>query len=210
MLDPLLVPCADSGPDSGPPTPCSSHPNISNFKRMYTMILFREVWLQFFSIPPLPSLTLCTVCALAVTVWPFLIDASYSEKIDVHTITYQQLVYAYTTLTVFELCVTGLLYSDSRNKERPRRELCRGEPRRGDSLVVESLTKDRASPRRPLPGREVRRGESLAREKASPWRESPRRKGERVAGERAFEVVPVSVPSLNARQLFVLGLASPR
>ncbi|KAF2452646.1 hypothetical protein BDY21DRAFT_153980 [Lineolata rhizophorae] len=34
MLDPLLVPSPDSGPDSGPPTPCSSHYNISNFKHI--------------------------------------------------------------------------------------------------------------------------------------------------------------------------------
>jgi hypothetical protein len=60
-LDPLSVPCPDSSPDSGPPTPCSIYPNISNFKLMYTMILFREVWLQHSPISLLPSLTVCTV-----------------------------------------------------------------------------------------------------------------------------------------------------
>ena len=60
-LDPLLAPCPDSGPDSGPPTPCSFDINISNFNRMYTMMLFREVCLQDPPISLLRSLAAHTV-----------------------------------------------------------------------------------------------------------------------------------------------------
>lgn len=54
-------------------------------------------------------------CALAVAIGSFLADASCSEKIDIHTITYQKLVYAYPTLIVFKFYVAEALYSDSRN-----------------------------------------------------------------------------------------------
>lgn len=61
MLDPLLVPRADSGLILVPQPPCSFHPNISNSRRMYTMILFREVWPKHVANSLLPSLTLHTV-----------------------------------------------------------------------------------------------------------------------------------------------------
>jgi hypothetical protein len=96
MLDSLLVPSPDSGPDSGPPTPCSSYPNISKFKRMYMMLLFREVWLQDPPISLLRSLTVRTVmcfgsCCMAI------FDRC-NRKTDIHTITYQELVYGISHL----------------------------------------------------------------------------------------------------------------
>jgi hypothetical protein len=95
-------------------------------------------------------------------------------KIDVHTITYQQLVYAYTTLAVFKLYVAETLYNDSRiaNEESvdrvlpwrtlPWRTSPWREPRRGESLAVESPAEERVPPRRDPPGTESRRGEIFA------------------------------------------------
>ena len=48
-----------------PHHPCSLHPNISNSRRMYTMILVREVWHKHAAKSFLPSLTL-QLCALEV------------------------------------------------------------------------------------------------------------------------------------------------
>ena len=48
-----------------PHHPCSLYPNISNSRRMYTMILLREVWPKHAAKSFLPSLTL-QICALAV------------------------------------------------------------------------------------------------------------------------------------------------
>jgi hypothetical protein len=89
MPHPLLVPRPDSGLDSGPSCPCSSDANTSNFKRMHTMILVREVCLQDPPVLLLSSLTTRTVLCFSSCRRVILADAICSEKIDAHTITYQ-------------------------------------------------------------------------------------------------------------------------